>query len=383
MSKLFEQINKENKKYQLGDFAILNPQVSLEKGKVYPFLDMSEVQPLERIPKLENMKIFNGSGAKFLEGDTLFARITPCLENGKITRILNLKQPAFGSTEFIVLREKDGISDNNFLYYLCRTYKVRKKAEQSMIGASGRQRVEKTAFENIVINAPSLPTQKKIASILGAYDEKIENNNKIIKNLEETAQTIFNEWFVSFKFPGYGKVKMINSEMGEIPEGWNIGNIETICKRLPSGKVFKEDGVLINGNVPVYDQSSKGIIGYHNEEPAFNASLEKPILIFGDHTCRSQIVCEPFSLGPNTIPLEEKDNYNPIFSYFLTKGLIEQREYKRHWNELVSNNFIIPDVNLVNKFIKLVHPVMAKIIFNEKENISLKSQRDLLLSKLI
>lgn len=384
MNKLLEQINSKSKVGSIKDlvFPVSNTYNFVEKDKVI-FINTGDIfegkflhhnySPVKKLP---------GQAKKIIkQGDILFSEIRP--KNKHFALVDFDSKDYVVSTKLIVLKVKESI-DPKYAYIVLTA--DQNLIEFQNIAESRSGTFPQITFESIAdyeVSIPDLPTQKKIASILGAYDEKIENNNKIIKNLEESAQTIFNEWFMNFKFPGYEKVKMVDSEMGEIPEGWVVGNIETICERLPSGKVFKENEVSISGKIPVYDQSSKGIIGYHNEEPAFNASLEKPILIFGDHTCRSQIVCEPFSLGPNTIPLGEKDNYNPIFSYFLTKGLIEQREYKRHWNELVSNNFIIPDVNLVDKFIKLVHPVMAQIIFNEKENISLKSHRDLLLSKLI
>ena len=239
------------------------------------------------------------------------------------------------------------------------------------------------AIADYEVNIPKLLIQKKIADILSAYDSKIENNNKLIKNFEATAQTIFNEWFVDFRFPGYEKVKMADSETGEIPEGWDVGKIEDVVTRLSTQKTYKEESLLNKGSVPVYDQSSKGIIGFHNEEPSFEASINDPILIFGDHTCRIQIICEPFSLGPNTIPLGGKNSYGPIFTYFLTKGSIGQREYKRHWGELSNIVFFIPPVELAKNFVLKIKSFISKIVTLEKENTKLKELRDLLLVKLI
>lgn len=414
MSKLLEQINNEKKTYQLADFAILNPQVFLEKGKTYPFLDMSEVQPLERMPKLENTKIFNGSGAKFLESDTLFARITPCLENGKITRVVNLNQPAFGSTEFIVLRGKDNISDGDFLYYLCRTYSVRKKAEQSMIGASGRQRVERTAFEKIEIMAPSLPTQKKIASILGAYDEKIENNNKIIKNLEETAQTIFNEWFVNFKFPGYEKVKMVDSEMGEIPEGWEVKILGDLID-VSGGYSYKGEYLsdmnsktllVTMGNISPNKRFNFDSLRYYNGE-----FPERFLLKPGDIAVATRDVTQDRVIlgSPLVIPklLNNKNvllatnmysikNLGYVSNIFLFH-LFRSDSYRERMitsakgsnilmltkDTILGFEFILPGKEVLNKFIKYAEVVKNNIEMLVEENISLKSQRDLLLTKLV
>ena len=384
MSKLLEQINTAPKKTsKLVDFAMINPVVRLERGKEYLFLDMSEVKALTRIPELSSKKIFTGSGSKFEKGDTLFARITPCLENGKITRVLSLNTPAFGSTEFIVLRGKDGVSDNDFIYYLAQTYKLRKKAEQSMMGASGRQRVDRVAFENIPVTFPDLPTQKKIAEILSAYDSKIENNNKIIKNLEATAQTIFNEWFINFRFLGYKTVKIVESEMGEVPAGWEVKSVLDVIERIPVGKKFENKTAYPVGKVPILDQGASGFIGYHNEDPGVEASIENPVVVFTNHTCYYRLLTEPFSCIQNVLPYIGRNGYKTLFIYFLTKEKIKISEYKGHWPEFEQQVFVIPLVELANSFVSKVKSFVSEMVVLEKENVKLKESRDQLLAKLI
>ena len=129
------------------------------------------------------------------------ARITPCLENGKTSQvsILDDNEIGFGSTEYIVFRAKEGISDCNFLYYLVCSDIVRDPAIKSMVGSSGRQRVQTDVIQNLEIDLPSLEIQKQIASIFSALDEKIEFNNRINENLESQAQAIFKSWFVDFE----------------------------------------------------------------------------------------------------------------------------------------------------------------------------------------
>ncbi len=281
----------------------------------------------------------------------------------------------------LVVKKKEGI-DFGYLYYLMRTREYQKYVVSTASGST----VKHTSPDRIAgyeCDFPTLPTQKKIAGILGAYDAKIENNNKIIKNLETITQTIFNEWFINFRFPNYENIKMIDSEIGEIPEGWKLGGIDNVVTRLPTQSTYKVDSLFSKGLIPVYDQSSKGTIGFHDEEASFIADIDNPILIFGDHTCRTQVICEPFSLGPNTVPLGEKNGYSPLFSYFLTKNVIEQREYKRHWSELSSIEFVIPPVELAKTFESKVKSFISEMIEIEKENILLKESRDQLLTKLI
>lgn len=113
------------------------------------------------------------------------ARITPCLENGKtaFVNILKENEIAFGSTEFIVLRARENISDPEFIYYLATSPEFRKIAIKSMVGSSGRQRVQQSVLNSLMLRVPNLETQQKIASILDSLDSKIEANNAINKNL--------------------------------------------------------------------------------------------------------------------------------------------------------------------------------------------------------
>ena len=113
------------------------------------------------------------------------ARITPCLENGKtaMVNILNENEVGFGSTEYIVFRAKDKLTTPDFVYYLVRSPLIREPAIKSMVGSSGRQRVQTNVVENLEIGFPSLTEQTKIASVLKSLDDKITINNAINNNL--------------------------------------------------------------------------------------------------------------------------------------------------------------------------------------------------------
>ncbi len=97
-----------------------------------------------------------------------------------------------------------------------------------MSGASGRQRADITSIKDLEIPAPSLPTQRKIAAILGAYDDLIENNTQHIKILEEMTQALYHEWFVKFRFPGHEKMRMVESELGMVPERWEVKKLSEL-----------------------------------------------------------------------------------------------------------------------------------------------------------
>ena len=169
----------------LEEIVEFNPHESIKKGEIAPKIGMDKLKPFCRdIHEVEYEK-FSG-GSKFRNGDTIMARITPCLENGKTAMINNLKQEevGFGSTEYIVFRAKPGISDPYYVYYLICSQIVREYAIKSMVGSSGRQRVQNSVLKNLKILVPELPIQIKIGNFLKKLDDKIEINNNINRNLD-------------------------------------------------------------------------------------------------------------------------------------------------------------------------------------------------------
>lgn len=181
---------------KLSEIAYINPRESLGKGVVAKKVPMDKLQPFCRdIPEfvLEEYK----GGTKFRNGDTIMARITPCLENGKIAKVSVLRdgEVGFGSTEYIVFRAIDGVSDADFLYYLICSPLVRNPAIKSMVGSSGRQRVQTDVVANLDIELPPIEEQRKIGGLLKAIDDKIELNNAINNNLEQQADALYQTFF--------------------------------------------------------------------------------------------------------------------------------------------------------------------------------------------
>lgn len=181
-------------KCKLSDFIEINPKETLSKNALAKKVAMEKLAPYCREISGYEIEAYTG-GSKFRNKDTIMARITPCLENGKIAQvnILDKNEVGFGSTEFIVLRAKKGIADPDYIYYLTISELVRIPAIKSMVGSSGRQRVQTDVVENLEIDLPDLGTQKKIAKILSALDDKIECNNQINKNLEEQLYVLYKE----------------------------------------------------------------------------------------------------------------------------------------------------------------------------------------------
>ncbi len=380
---------------RLGDFADVNPSVPLERGKKYLFMDMSNVVPLSRTINWPEQKEFSGSGSHFQDGDTLFARITPCLENGKITQARNINNPGFGSTEFYILRGRENVSDSDFVFYLARTYDIRKRAEQSMVGASGRQRVERAAFESISVSVPSdVNEQKRIAEILSAFDGKIENNNHIIKALEEMAQAIFKE---RLTMP-IGAL----ARKGQLPKGWKTGSFTEFIDVLGGGTPSTTTPHYWNGNIPFFTPKDAGSHFY-------GLTTEKHITKEGLENCSSPLYSEgtvfvtargtvgkvvmagvPMAMNQSCYALRGKTLSN-LLVFLIARSLVnslQQHATGGVFDAIVTTTFermnvIVPDQKMADSFDEKLGPLFSQIRTLQKENQKLATIRDLLLPRLM
>jgi type I restriction enzyme S subunit len=215
-------------KVRLGDVIYFNPTHRLLKDVEYDSIAMEHISIGTKYVYPAKLKTSKSSGSKFQNGDTLFARITPCLENGKIAEVKGLKTGiGIGSTEFFVFRNIEGITSQKYIYYLAFTEQIKETAIKSMQGASGRQRALREPIVNLQISLPPLPIQNTIAAILSAYDDLIENNLRRIKLLEDAAKCEY---------------KLLISGCSKHIELWKF--TEPI-KRGISPKYVSQDGVVV------------------------------------------------------------------------------------------------------------------------------------------
>ncbi len=233
------------------------------------------------------------------------------------------------------------------------------------------------------ISIPPIDSQRKIAAVLSAYNDLIENNSRRIQILEEMARRIYEEWFVRFRFPGHENVRMVHSELGLIPEGWEVNRLSLLIRRLTAGNTYRDSDISSEGDVIVVDQSTSEYLGFHNNQPDHQADPEHPIIIFGDHTCKLQIMITPFSIGANTVPFVGNGEKSVYYLYNLIKGLVTTQEYKRHWTELNNKKVIKAWSKLCVQYDELVKPFFEAINVFRSKNRKLRRTRDLLLPKLI
>lgn len=218
---------------KLSDLATINPTRKVKKGEFVPFVEMAALPLSGRdiSPSAVETRIAKAAGAHFQNGDTLLARITPCLENGKTAQVNVLPDGAIGegSTEFIVLCGHDS-ADNDFVYYLCRAPEFRNFAISRMEGTSGRQRVAWQSIANYEFELPQPEVRRAAAEVLATLDDRINNLRQSNATLEAIAAAQFKSRFVNFD--GVPPEDMQESELGLIPKGWRVASLDAIADYL-------------------------------------------------------------------------------------------------------------------------------------------------------
>lgn len=375
---------------RLADFVQINPIEKIKKGGIYKKISMEHIQPFCRDITGYEYSTFNG-GSKFRNHDTVMARITPCLENGKCAQInvLNDNELGFGSTEFIVFRAITNVSDANFVYYLICSDVIRESAIKSMVGTSGRQRVQTNVLENLILSLPPLDVQKKIAGVLGALDDKIELNNKINQNLEAQAQALFKSWFIDFEPFG-----------GKMPNDWKIGKLLDIATYLNGLAMQKFRPKKGETSIPVLKikELRQGFCDT-NSDLCSSAVRSDYIVQDGDvifswsGTLLVDLWCGGICGLNQHLFKVSSAHFDKWFYYMWTKHYLikfssiaadkatTMGHIKRE--DLEKANVLIPSKEAYIKINNLQEPILEKIIANRIENRKLTELRDTLLPKLM
>lgn len=265
-----------------------------------------------------------------------------------------------------------GDVDKDFIYYLMLDNKFQYSISKNANGSTIKN-VWLAQLRNYKFILPPLIEQQLIAGILSSLDAKIELLREQNETLEQTAQTIFHEWF--------GRYSVENPE--ELPEGWRVGKIMEIIKREPVSYKCDKNDLDSKWTIPIIDQWITWLYGYTSREPDFIASRENPVIVFTNHTCNYWFVDYPFCAIQNVLPYRGKNGYDEYFLYFITKWSIVFIEYKWHWPDFEAKDFIIPPVEKAWEFSKLAKPILEKISYNNSQIQSLSKTRDTLLPKLM
>ena len=342
-------------KYKLSEIALFNPTETLKKGTLAKKVGMDKLQPFCRdIPDYEIAE-FSG-GMKFRNGDTIMARITPCLENGKTAKvnILDTEEVGFGSTEYIVFRAIDGVTDEDYLYYLVCSPIVRDIAIKSMVGSSGRQRVQTDVVKGIEVELPTLDEQRKIGSLLKILDDKIAVNNEINENLEHQSLALFSNYY-----------EKSNTEI----------DFTDLIQVLGGGTPKTRESTYWNGNIPFFTPKDVGF--------PYTLATEKTITEDGLLHCNSRlypvntvfvtargtvgkvgIAGVPMAMNQSCYALIGK-GIHQLLVYFYTLKAIDRLKHKASgavFDAIITKDFETEQVfklspNDTDTFIRIVEPM--------------------------
>ena len=291
--------------------------------------------------------------------------------------------PARVNQHVAIIRVHPDIADARFVLNCINSPQFKAQLLTLSQGGATREALTKTTIEEFQVLQPSLPVQKRIAEILSTYDELIENCQRRIKILEQMARSLYREWFIHFRFPNHSKIPMVDTSLGKIPKGWEVKPVSEIIERIAAGSVYREADVKQEGQIPVIDQSTSEILGFHDNNPDHYASSKTPVVIFGDHTCKMELMIEPFSVGPNVVPFVALSGFPIVYVYYAVNDLVYTQEYKRHWTTLLAKKVILAEINTAKNFAALTQPMLETQNTLKKLIRSLRKTRDLLLPRLL
>ena len=374
---------------RLDEIVEFNPRETIKKGVIAKKIAMDKLQPFCRDITEFELEPFSG-GTKFRNGDTIMARITPCLENGKTAKvnILDDGEVGFGSTEYIVFRAREGV-DADFVYYLISSPFVREPAIRSMVGSSGRQRVQTDVVQGITVMVPTLEEQEAIAGILKLLDDKIAVNRKINHNLEQQVQSYFQELFVDNVAPEWitGTISDFGAVVGGStpskakPEYYTKSGIAWIT---PKDLSINKSKFISHGENDITD------LGLKNSSASI---MPKGTVLFSSRAPIGYIAIAAGEVTTNQgfKSIVPKLEIGTAFVYFFLKrnlSIIEGMASGSTFKEVSGNTMknipaVIPDNETLAKFNDFCAPIFAQQQVLEEQNQSLVILRDNLLPKLM
>jgi type I restriction enzyme S subunit len=293
-------------------------------------------------------------------------------------------------------------ADKGFLYYLFNSKPVRQKIRGSASGTKIRHTAPLRIGE-VKVSVPPLPFQRRIAGILSAYDELIENNQRRIKILEEMARLLYREWFVHFRFPGHNKVKMLPSSLGPIPQGWEVVAFTEIADVLSGGTPKTDVSEYWNGNIPFFTPRDAPACFYVQD-------TDKHVTELGLSKCASEFYAPdtvfitargtvgkvalpsvPMTMNQSCYALRGRTGIPQRFLFLMT---LQQVDYLRTntggatFDTIVVDTFhrmqvVKPRLDLIARFACHTDAMFEAVNTLQQQTTNLRRTRDLLLPRLL
>jgi type I restriction enzyme S subunit len=363
-------------------------------GGEYPFITPTDIS--EGHYKAQPVRFLSEEGHQY-QRRYLLPRDTVCYTCiASIGKICMTTEPSFTNQQINSIVVDSSKFDYRFIYHLLRYETERIRA---LASGAAAPIINKSAFSDIELFVPPLPIQRKIASVLFAYDDLIENNTRRIAILEEMAQALYREWFVHFRFPGHEQVALVDSELGPIPEGWGVkclGDITEEVRRsvepeevdpetpyfglehLPRKSIALSDWGAAKDTKSTKLAFKRGEVLFGKIRPYFHKVGVAPV----DGICSTDTIVivpklpEYFSSVLACVSSEEFVDYATLTS----QGTKMPRA---DWKVLVRYPVAIPPGHLLSRFNTLVQEIVVQIQNMIFRNWNLRRTRDLLLPRLI
>lgn len=317
----------------------------------------------------------------FLEPeDVVLAMDRPWIEAGLKWAWIRPEHPKALLVQRVSRMRGLGDLDTRFLRYIIGSHQFTDYIRPIVTGVNVPH-ISGGQIKGFKFRLPPLPTQRKIALILSAYDDLIENNTRRIAILEEMAQAIYREWFVNFRFPGHENVKLVDSPLGKIPEGWlkPLGDVVTLKRGYDLPQKDRRPG-----KVPIV--SSSGVTDYHD-----SWMVEGPGVVTGRYGTLGKVFFVDGEFWPlnTSLYVQEFHGNEPLLVVHLLQSLDLANQNAAgavpglNRNALHMIDVVFPPNEFQREILPFIYSIENQSRNLRKKNDNLRTTRDLLLPKLI
>ena len=325
--------------------------------------------PDEHLQRLKRHQVYDGDLMVARKGDVRKCVYITENENGWLT-----------GSDCLKVSLDNGKCYPKYIYYQLRSPIIGRWLETISIGAT-MPSLNTGLLSGIEISLPTIAAQMRIADVLSAYDDLIENNQKQIKLLEEAAQRLYKEWFVDLRFPGHETTHIVDG----VPDGWEKVEAGTCIAKVARTKQVMTAELLEVGRIPVVDQSRSFVAGYTNDEETI-VDLGIPVIVFGDHTRVLKYIQFPFAKGADGTQLivtsNEKMPQSLLYCSLVNVDL-SNYHYARHFKYLKAEEILLPSLDVAHQFDGIVSPLFEQVqMLRDKCKLATEA-RDRLLPKLM
>ena len=400
---------------------LIREKVSLPNARDVPYIGLEHIgkETLSLVGHGESNSVTSAK-ARFRRGDILFGKLRPYFR-----KVVRAPFDGICSTDIWVVRAAEGV-DQEFLFYCMASWPF---VDFATAGAEGT-RMPRARWEHVSryeIFLPTLPEQRAIAHILGTLDDKIELNRRMNETLEGMARALFKSWFVDFdpvrakmdgrwrrgeSLPGMPAELyelfpdgMVDSELGEIPEGWEIGALNDVIELLSGGTPKTAVAEYWNGDIPWYTAKdapapsdvfvldTERKISMEGVENSATRILPAGTTVITARGTVGKIACLgiPMSMNQTCYGIRGASGYPDFFTYLnirLTVDELQQRTHGTIFDTITRQTFklvdtAIPPVEAACAFESMIEPVMSRILNNLHISLTLTALRDSLLPRLV